>query len=53
MDAFQAAALATGGRDDGGVGPQPEYHAGYYSAWVLDPAGNRLEAVHHRDPSEG
>ena len=38
-------------RDDGGVGERPEYHACYYSAYVLDPTGNRLEAVCHRDPS--
>ncbi|MEX2206733.1 MAG: VOC family protein [Myxococcota bacterium] len=43
---FHAAALAAGGRDNGGVGERP-YHRGYYAAFVLDPDGNNLEAVHH------
>ncbi|NMM99704.1 Glyoxalase/bleomycin resistance protein/dioxygenase [Bifidobacterium sp. DSM 109958] len=41
---FHAAALAAGGRDNGGPGPRP-YHPGYYSAFVLDPDGNNVEAV--------
>ena len=45
---FHAAALASGGRDDGGAGARPEYHDTYYSAFVLDPTGNRVEAVCHR-----
>jgi hypothetical protein len=51
VDEFYAAALASGGRDDGGVAERPEYHASYYSAFVLDPAGNRVEAVCHRSPT--
>jgi catechol 2,3-dioxygenase-like lactoylglutathione lyase family enzyme len=52
VDAFHAAALAAGGRDDGQPGQRPEYHATYYAAFVLDPDGNRIEAVCHRpDPS--
>jgi catechol 2,3-dioxygenase-like lactoylglutathione lyase family enzyme len=43
--AFHAAAIATGGRDDGGPGPRPKYHRDYYAAFVLDPDGNRIEAV--------
>ncbi len=32
--------------------PWPEYHAGYYGAFVGDPDGNNVEAVCHRaDPS--
>ena len=42
--AFHAAALAAGGRDNGAPGPRP-YHPGYYSAFVLDPDGNNIEAV--------
>lgn len=42
--AFHQAALAAGGRDNGGPGPRP-YHDGYYSAFVLDPDGNNVEAV--------
>lgn len=41
---FHAAALAVGGRDNGAPGPRP-YHPGYYSAFVLDPDGNNIEAV--------
>jgi catechol 2,3-dioxygenase-like lactoylglutathione lyase family enzyme len=51
VDAFHAAALAAGGKDNGAPGLRPEYHAGYYGAFVLDPDGNNVEAVYH-DPSE-
>jgi catechol 2,3-dioxygenase-like lactoylglutathione lyase family enzyme len=47
VDAFHAAALAAGGRDNGAPGPRPEYSAGYYGAFVLDPDGHNIEAVHH------
>ena len=43
---FHDAALAAGGRDNGGPGERP-YHPGYYSAYALDPDGNNIEAVHH------
>jgi catechol 2,3-dioxygenase-like lactoylglutathione lyase family enzyme len=45
--AFHAAALATGGRDEGEPGPRTQYHRNYYAAFVLDPDGNRIEAVCH------
>jgi catechol 2,3-dioxygenase-like lactoylglutathione lyase family enzyme len=47
VDAFHAAALAAGGVDNGGPGPRPEYSSGYYGAFVLDPDGHNIEAVHH------
>jgi catechol 2,3-dioxygenase-like lactoylglutathione lyase family enzyme len=47
VDAFHVAALAAGGRDNGAPGPRPEYSAGYYGAFVLDPDGHNVEAVHH------
>ncbi len=47
VDAFHAAALAAGGRDNGAPGLRPQYHATYYAAFVLDPDGNNVEAVHH------
>jgi catechol 2,3-dioxygenase-like lactoylglutathione lyase family enzyme len=47
VDAFHAAALAAGGRDNGGPGPRPQYHPGNYGAFVFDPDGNNVEAVHH------
>lgn len=46
---FHAAALAAGGGDNGRPGPRPEYHPGYYGAFVLDPDGNNIEAVFHGD----
>jgi catechol 2,3-dioxygenase-like lactoylglutathione lyase family enzyme len=50
--AFHAAALAHGGRDDGPPGLRPDYHPTYYAAFVLDPDGNRLEAVCHAGAAE-
>ncbi len=47
VDRFHEAALAAGGRDNGGPGLRPQYHAGYYAAYVLDPDGNNVEAVFH------
>jgi len=47
VDAFHAAALAAGGTDNGAPGLRPQYHPGYYGAFVLDPDGNNVEAVHH------
>jgi catechol 2,3-dioxygenase-like lactoylglutathione lyase family enzyme len=46
VEAFHAAALAAGGTDNGGPGERP-YHPGYFAAFVLDPDGNNIEAVHH------
>jgi len=47
VDAFHAAALAAGGEDNGGPDERPQYHPGYYGAFVHDPDGNNVEAVHH------
>jgi catechol 2,3-dioxygenase-like lactoylglutathione lyase family enzyme len=47
VDAFHAAALAAGGKDNGAPGPRPHYHANYYGAFVFDPDGNNIEAVCH------
>ncbi len=46
VDAFHRAALAAGGKDNGGPGERP-YHPGYYAAFVIDPDGNNIEAVYH------
>src|SRR5262245_25655032 len=46
VDAFHRAGLANGGRDNGAPGERP-YHPGYYAAFLLDPDGNNIEAVHH------
>ncbi len=47
VDEFYAAALAAGGRDNGPPGLRPEYSGDYYGAFVLDPDGHNIEAVHH------
>ena len=46
VEAFHKAAMANGGRDNGGPGERP-YHPGYYAAFALDPDGNNIEAVYH------
>lgn len=46
VDAFHAAGLAAGGQDNGGPGER-DYHPGYYAAFLIDPDGNNIEAVHH------
>ena len=53
VDAFHAAGLAAGGRCDGPPGLRAEYHPSYYAAFLLDPDGNRVEAVCHRPPQAG
>jgi catechol 2,3-dioxygenase-like lactoylglutathione lyase family enzyme len=47
VDAFYHAALAAGARDNGAPGLRPQYHAGYYAAFVIGPDGHNIEAVHH------
>jgi|SRR3954454_2969464 catechol 2,3-dioxygenase-like lactoylglutathione lyase family enzyme len=47
VDAFHDAALAAGGRDNGGPDMRPQYHPHYYGAFILDPDGNNAEAVCH------
>jgi catechol 2,3-dioxygenase-like lactoylglutathione lyase family enzyme len=45
IDAFHAAALSAGGTSDGAPGLRPHDRVKYYAAFVLDPDGNRIEAV--------
>ncbi|NIE57179.1 MULTISPECIES: VOC family protein [unclassified Burkholderia] len=47
VEAFFEAGLATGGQSDGEPGLRPQYHGDYYGAFLVDPAGNRVEAVCH------
>ena len=42
---FYELALRHGGRSDGEPGLRPNYDANYYAAFVLDPDGNKIEAV--------
>ena len=44
VKAFHKAALAAGGRDNGKPGLRADYGPNYYAAFVVDPAGHRLEA---------
>lgn len=47
VDAFHRAATQAGYRDNGPPGERPQYHAGYYGAFVLDPDGHNVELVNH------
>jgi catechol 2,3-dioxygenase-like lactoylglutathione lyase family enzyme len=46
VDAWYAAGLAAGGRDNGPPGER-KYHPGYYAAFLFDPDGHNVEAVYH------
>jgi catechol 2,3-dioxygenase-like lactoylglutathione lyase family enzyme len=48
VGAFHQAALAAGGRDNGGPGLRTHYHPTYYGAFAFDPDGNNVEAVCHK-----
>jgi catechol 2,3-dioxygenase-like lactoylglutathione lyase family enzyme len=52
-DEFWRVCTAAGYRDDGPPGPRPEYGDDYYGAFLLDPDGNSVEAVHHGSLREG
>jgi catechol 2,3-dioxygenase-like lactoylglutathione lyase family enzyme len=43
--AFHKAALANGGTDEGAPGLRP-YGPAFFAAYVRDPDGNKLSAVH-------
>ncbi len=45
VDAFHAAALKAGGRDNGKPGTRTDYAPNYYAAFVIDLDGNNIEAV--------
>jgi catechol 2,3-dioxygenase-like lactoylglutathione lyase family enzyme len=47
VDAFHAAALAAGGKDNGAPGLRPHYHPNYYGAFAIDPDGHNIEVVCH------
>ncbi|PSR92189.1 Glyoxalase/Bleomycin resistance protein/Dihydroxybiphenyl dioxygenase [Coniella lustricola] len=47
VDAWYEAAIEAGGKDNGKPGLRNHYHANYYGAFVIDPAGNNIEAVCH------
>src|SRR5258708_23435001 len=45
VEAFYRAALEAGGKDNGGPGLRPHYHAHYYAAFVIGPDGHHIEVV--------
>jgi catechol 2,3-dioxygenase-like lactoylglutathione lyase family enzyme len=47
VDAFWQAGVDAGHPEDGAPGPRPEYRDDYYGAFLRDPSGNSIEAVHH------
>lgn len=47
VEAFHAAALAAGGKDNGAPGLRLPYGPNYYAAFVWDLDGNNIEAVCH------
>ncbi len=47
VDLFHRSAVGAGYPSNGAPGERPEYHRGYYAAFVIDPDGNNIEAVHH------
>jgi catechol 2,3-dioxygenase-like lactoylglutathione lyase family enzyme len=49
VDAFHAAAMAAGGRDNGLPGIRTRYHPSYYAAFVFDLDGNNVELVCQTD----
>ncbi len=50
VDAFEAAAADLGAEVLHAARVWPEYHPGYYGAFVRDPDGNNVEAVCHQPP---
>jgi len=53
VEKFWRAGTEGGYTSDGEPGPRPEYGEDYYSAFLLDPDGNSVEAVHGGDRGEG
>jgi catechol 2,3-dioxygenase-like lactoylglutathione lyase family enzyme len=47
VDEFHAAATGAGYPSNGAPGERPQYHAGYYAGFVLDPDGANVESVCH------
>jgi catechol 2,3-dioxygenase-like lactoylglutathione lyase family enzyme len=50
VQAFHQAATDAGYPSHGPPGERPQYHPGYYAAYVLDPDGNNVEVVNHHRP---
>jgi len=48
VDGFWQAGIDAGFGDDGPPGPRPRYREDYYGAFLRDPSGNSIEAVHYK-----
>jgi catechol 2,3-dioxygenase-like lactoylglutathione lyase family enzyme len=53
VDEFWEVGTSAGYRSDGDPGPRPKYGEDYYGAFLLDPDGNSVEAVHYDDVLTG
>jgi catechol 2,3-dioxygenase-like lactoylglutathione lyase family enzyme len=53
VDEFWRAGTSAGYEDAGEPGERPQYTSGYYGAFLRDPDGNSVEAVHHDDVRRG
>jgi catechol 2,3-dioxygenase-like lactoylglutathione lyase family enzyme len=53
VDAFWRAGIAAGYDDDGGPGPRAAYGDDYYGAFLRDPDGNSVEAIHDDETRRG
>jgi catechol 2,3-dioxygenase-like lactoylglutathione lyase family enzyme len=47
VEGFHSSATAAGYTDHGAPAERPQYHDGYYAAYVLDPDGTNVELVNH------
>jgi catechol 2,3-dioxygenase-like lactoylglutathione lyase family enzyme len=47
VDEWWERMTALGYADNGSPGTRPQYNSSYYGAFVFDPDGNNIEAVHH------
>jgi catechol 2,3-dioxygenase-like lactoylglutathione lyase family enzyme len=56
VDAFHRAGIEAGARDNGAPGVREQYSSKeggrYYAAFLLDPDGNNIEAVHREFPAD-
>jgi catechol 2,3-dioxygenase-like lactoylglutathione lyase family enzyme len=53
VDEFWRVGTEAGYREDGAPGERPQYRDDYYGAFLLDPDGNSVEAVHHGSMRQG
>jgi hypothetical protein len=53
VDRFHRAGVDAGYSSDGEPGPRPQYAPEYYGAFLLDPDGNNVEAVHRGEYRAG